>query len=133
MIINKQTENLKGTVEYLVQWHEDPITSFEDDNEFYEYENFTNLKELISAMTDEKLEDIKNHFDAKEVKIVGINFSASSNDEETSSLIMVGSNYIKGWVTTKINNDDIDNRLLINVKKLKEIIDNTLDEYPIKY
>lgn len=132
LIINKKTESVTGTVEYIVVWHEDPTSWGSDDEEFLEYEKFTNLKELLAALGHDKVEEIRKHYDAKQVKISGISFHAKSEDKETTSSVLVG-NKVQGWITVKINNEDIDNRLLMNIKKIKEITDNTLEQYPIKY
>ncbi|RNB59390.1 hypothetical protein EDM57_04405 [Brevibacillus gelatini] len=128
MNINKKTENVIGTVEYEVDFG-----YYGDEEEFLEYEKFTNLNELLTALSNDKLEEIRNHYEAKGIKVVSISFLNRSEDKETEARMMITDKKLNGWVTTKINNDDIDNRLLTNIQRMKEIIDNTLEQYPIRY
>jgi hypothetical protein len=48
-------------------------------------------------------------------------------------IAMFDNEKVQSWVTTKVNNEDIDNRVLENIQKVKQIIDNTLEGYPTKF
>jgi hypothetical protein len=143
MIINKKFKELKGLVEYEIIL-DDSRNLFnydcdcEDNIELFEYEEFSNLNEMIYAMSDDAIQAIKKHYEqeyqgVKEVKIVNIIFTTSSEDKKAQSRISVSSGSVDGWATVDINNKDVEHRLVTNLEQVKRIIDNTLEEYPIKY
>jgi hypothetical protein len=135
MIITKKLESLNGTVEYEVVFNPQHhfFNDFDDDEEIMEYKKFKNLNELLKCLSDETLEKIKADYDdVKEVVINAIIFNSKSEDGEGTAYLSV-SNGVHGWTSTKIDNTDVENRLMLNIKEVKRIIDNTLDEYPVKY
>lgn len=143
MIINKKFADLKGFVVYEVFLAEkrtifDHGCDCEDDMELTEYEDFNNLEELLLALSDKTKEDIQKHYETEydreaEVKLVNITFNAHCQDRETEARISIETVGITGWATVEINNEDIEHRLLTNLQFVKKILDNTLEEYPIKY
>jgi hypothetical protein len=143
MIINKKFVDLKGFVVYEVFLAEkrtifDHDCDCEDDMEITEYEDFNNLEELLLALSDKTKDDIQKHYETEydreaEVKLVNITFNAHSQDRQTEARMSIEQLGITGWATVEINNEDIDNRLLTNLEFVKKIVDNTLEEYPIKY
>ncbi|QYY44751.1 hypothetical protein SAMN04489735_104529 [Aneurinibacillus thermoaerophilus] len=129
MIINKTLSNLGGNVEYEI------FFGFEcecEDGGLLEYEKFTNLTELLEAVSPDKVEEIRSHYDAVEVKITGISFNTATEDREAGVSVMIGEK-VQGWVTAKFDNKDVESCLLANLEKVKRIIDNTLNEYPVQY
>jgi|GEM_PF-6686567 len=129
MIINKSIEAVKGLVEYSINFD-----GYSEEDELLEYEEFNNIKELMVALSKEKLQEIKETYhEADRIKIISISFKGTTEDKDTSFQIFLTDNEVRENVVAKIDNDDIDNRLLSNVEKIKEIIDNTLNQYPIKY
>lgn len=147
MIINKRFAELKGVVEYEVVI-EDDFNLFtydcecDDEIEVFEYERFSNLDELLVALSDSTLEQIREeHAETyananqrvEEVKITNIIFTTSSEDKKSQSRLSVSDQGVHGWSTVEVNNSDVEHRLLTNLEQVKKIIDNTLEEYPIKY
>lgn len=106
----------------------------EDEEMPFESDTFYSLEELLNKVSQTRLDEIKKEYDADKVWISCISFKTQSEDEETAADISLFEHRKSmGIISTKINNKDITNRALINIKKLKEIIDNTLEQYPIKY
>lgn len=142
MIINKKFTQLKGIVEYEIVLQEER-SLFHDcdcDEEFeiFEFENFSNLKELEIALSDETINKIKKDYEeiyssVEEVIITNIIFTNSSEDTKLQSRISVSKVGVHGWATVEIDNKDIEHRLVSNLEQVKRIIDNTLEEYPIKF
>lgn len=137
MIITKGMKSVKGYIEYSYRPHEHEIYSegiSDDDLDcMFESDTFYSLQEMLEKIKPEVLDKIKEDFDASEVYISSISFMGSSEDKETTSNIMFADTRVSGHVSTKVNNEDIDSRLLLNLGKVKQIIDNTLEQYPIKY
>jgi sensor histidine kinase regulating citrate/malate metabolism len=134
MIINKKLESLNGTVEYEVIFNpQHHFFNDSDDEEIMEYKKFKNLNDLIKCLSNETLEKIKADYDdVKEVVINSVIFDSKSEDREGSTHLSVSSG-IHGWISTTIDNKDVENRLMLNIREVKRIIDNSLDEYPVKY
>ncbi|PPB12990.1 hypothetical protein [Brevibacillus laterosporus] len=138
MIVNKSAEKFMGYIEY--SYRPDPNVCFtygftEEDEEIpFESDIFYSLEELLNKVSQTRLEEIKKEYEADKVWISCISFKTQSEDKETTADISLFEHRKSmGIISTKINNEDITNRALINIKKLKEIIDNTLEECPIKY
>lgn len=141
MIINKRVGEIKGYVTFNYEPKErfgrmfDEVT--EDDlDAMFETKKFNNLKELLS-LTDPNskvIEEIKEDYDAGRVYISHIAFEGKSEDSKTNVTLSYGlDSPTNGHISTEINNDDIDNRVLTNLKRIKEITDNALEQYPIAY
>lgn len=134
MIITKGMKQIKGYIEY--SYRPQPYVIYsenlnEDDLEnMFESDTFSSLNELLNKLKPEVLDEIKGLYDAEEVWISNISFMGKSEDGETSADIMFADSRVSGHVTTKINNEDINNRLLLNLNKVKHIIDNTIEGYP---
>lgn len=127
MIVNKNFKSLKGKIEYEVIYD----CEYEDDV-IFEYSGFNNLKGLLRKLSKEHIDSLYDEYDgASEIKVVGVTFDLK--EDETNLNLSVFEDEVNANVVTKINNDDIDNRLLLNIKAMKNIIDNTLEQYPIKY
>ncbi|MED1667008.1 hypothetical protein [Brevibacillus laterosporus] len=138
MIVNKSAEKFMGYIEY--SYRPDPNVCFtygftEEDEEMpFESDTFYSLEELLNKVSQTRLEEFKKEYDADKVWISCISFKAKSEDEETAADIsLFDRRKSMGVISTKISNKDITNRALTNIKKLKEIIDNTLEQYSIKY
>ncbi|MGG0667820.1 hypothetical protein ABE073_04740 [Lederbergia citrisecunda] len=137
MIITKGMKKIKGYIEYSYRPHSHEIfadqISDDDLDCMFESDTFFTLKEMLEKLKPEILEKIKEQYNATEVWVSNISFIAESEDKETTSNIMFADTRVSGHVATKINNEDIENRLLLNLAKVKQIIDNTLEQYPISY
>lgn len=137
VIITKGMKKVKGYIEYSYRPHSNEIftdlISDDDLDCMFESDTFFTLKEMLEKLKPEVLEDIKEQYNAAKVWISNISFMAESEDKETSSDIMFADTRVSGHVATKVNNEDIENRLLLNLSKVKQIIDNTLEQYPINY
>src|SRR5690625_5075105 len=97
MIISKGVNSVSGQVEYVVHFEQDLFCHHDDSDEFLEYENFSSLKELLNALSDEKLEEIRASFhDAERVEVAGVSFHATSEDKETTSRLHVGEKKVVG-------------------------------------
>lgn len=137
MIINKKMSQFKGIIEYSYrpsykEIRDQGIT--EDDLDcMWEADTFESLNELIDKMQESELQKIRDTFDVEDVWISNITFNGTSEDGETTAQIMFADSSKRGHLSTKIENEDINSRLLTNLEKVKRIIDNTLDEYPVKY
>jgi hypothetical protein len=129
MIINKTLSTLGGHVEYEILFGGECDC---EDEGLLEYEKFTNLTELLTAISPDKAEELRKHYDAEEVKMLGISFQTIAEDGQAGAHVMINDK-VHGWVTAKINNKDVESRLLANLEQVKRIIDNTLQEYPVKY
>jgi NurA-like 5'-3' nuclease len=141
MIINKRVEEVQGYVTFNYEPKEnfgrmfDTVT--EDDLEaMFETKRFNNLKELL-MLTDSNskvIEEIKEDYNAGRVYVSHIGFTGKSEDNKTNVTLSYGlSTPTNGFISTEINNEDIDNRVLTNLKRIKEITDNALEQYPIAY
>lgn len=84
-------------------------------------------------MRPEVIEKIKNSYDADKVWISCISFKGKSEDGKTSADISLFENSQRGHVATEIENKDITDRAFLNLQKIKQIVDNTINQYPIKY
>lgn len=136
MIISKSLGKLEGLVEYTYGYNRTfhSISEDELDDTTWDSERFNSLSELLELLSPEKVKEIQDNYDADYCLVSNITFTASSNDEsETLARVMVGVNGFQGHLSTKINNDDIESRMKLNLEKVKRIIDNTLDEYPVMY
>lgn len=147
MIINKKFADLKGVIEYEVIVS-DSFSLFnydcecEDEIEIFEYDKFSNLNELLVGLSDSRIEKIKRHYneiyansnsEVEEVCVRNIIFTTYSLDKKTQSRMSISETGVHGWSTVEINNEDIEHRLVSNLEQVKKIIDNTLEEYPIKF
>ncbi|WP_440109993.1 hypothetical protein [Paenibacillus sp. QZ-Y1] len=128
MIIAKKLDSVSGNVEYSVNFK-----GYSESEELLEYEKFSNIKELTDALSESKLKDIKDHYEADNVFVTSVSFNGHSEDKETSSRFFLTEDGVSGGVSAKIDNEDIDNRLLMNIQNIKRLIDNTLEQYPVKY
>jgi hypothetical protein len=136
MIITKGMAQVSGYIEYRYDFKYSMFTEeiTDDDRDcMYESDTFNSLSELIEKMKPEVLEGIKAQYDADEVWISCVSFKGKSKDGETTSDLSLYENKNGGHVATKIDNDDIESRLLLNLNKVKQIIDNTIEQYPVKY
>lgn len=138
MIINKSAKQFKGYIEYSYGF--DYVNRFvhgitEDDEEcMFESDTFDSLEELLEKLKPEVLDKIKEEYCADRVWVSCISFKAESEDKKTSADISLYENKkARGFISTEINNEDITDRALLNIKKIKDIVDNTLDQFPIKY
>lgn len=137
MIITKGMNQVKGYIEYSYRpqaWeiYTEGITQ-DDLDCMYESDTFHSLNEFMEKLKPEVLESIKKEYDAEEVWISNISFMGKSEDNKTSADIMFSDNRVGGHISTTINNNDIESRLLLNLNKVKQIIDNTIEQYPVKY
>ncbi|PGL14363.1 hypothetical protein CN912_06110 [Bacillus cereus] len=134
MIINKAAKEVKGNVVYSYSVKEYPFSPEIAEDDMWDNRKFKSLEELLKFTSQEVLDEMKEDLGVHRVWVSGISFEAKSEDEETQFRIaMYEDNKVQSWVTTKINDEDISNRAVTNLKKVKEIIDNTLEQYPIKY
>jgi hypothetical protein len=137
MIVTKAASKVTGYIEYSYEPDDYQIFSGEvsqDDLDcMYESDKFNSLDELLAKLQPEVLEEIKREYDAKRVWVSNISFSAQSESGDTTSNISMFTNGSRGFMSTKIENEDIESRLMLNFHKVKEIIDNTIDQYPVKY
>lgn len=143
MIINKKFAEIKGYVCYEIFLEEkrtifDHDCDCEEDFELTEYEHFASLQELDNALSLETRKEIKEQYETEynrncTIELVNVTFIASSQDKKTETRFSLDNNMVNGWATVEINNNDVENRLLTNLEQVKRIIDNTLEEYPIKY
>lgn len=135
MIIAKGFKGVTGYIEY--SYDVEDSMGFEpcehDKDTQFESDTFQNLAELLDKVSDKTLEEVRESVGAKRVWVSTITLKGKSEDGETSAELCLYDNREEGRVSTKIENKDIDNRLLVNLQKMKEIVDNTLDQYPIKY
>ncbi|WP_460291145.1 hypothetical protein [Bacillus cereus] len=133
LIINKPASNVVGNVVYSYSVKERPYSEEYTDDGMWDNRKFSSLAEMLRLLSQEELDEMKEEFGAHRVWVSGISFEAASDDEETKFRIaMYEEAKVQSWVTTKINNEDIDNRAVMNLKKVKEIIDNTLEQNPAK-
>lgn len=138
MIITKSANQIKGYIEYRYDFnpanrmiHE---ITHEDEEMMYEIDTFSSLEELLEKLKPEVLEEIRKHYEADKVWVSCISLKAvSENGETTAEITLFENKKGRGYVATKIHNEDITNRALLNIKKIKEIVDNTLEQFPIKY
>lgn len=137
MIITKGMKEINGYIEYSYRPDEATICNegiTEDDLDcMYESDTFTTLAELTQKMEPAVLEKIKNDYHAEKVWISCISFKGKSEDGETTADISMYDSKNGGHVATEIKNEDITDRAMLNMKKIKQIVDNTLEQYPIKY
>lgn len=134
MIINKPAEKFEGNVVYAYSIKEYPYSMEETNEGMWENRKFKTLNDFLKLTSQETLDEIKEDMGAHRVWIASISFSANSEDDETKVRIaMFDNEKVQSWVTSKVNNEDIDNRVLDNIQKVKEIIDNTLEGYPTKF
>lgn len=134
MIINKPAEEFEGNVVYQYSVKEYPFSQEETTEDMWENRKFKTLSEFLKLNSQEILDEIKEDMGAHRVWIASISFSAKSEDDETKMHIAMFENErVQSWVTATVNNDDIDNRVLENIQKVKQIIDNTLGGYPTKF
>ncbi|MCU5173757.1 hypothetical protein [Bacillus paranthracis] len=134
MIVNKAAKEVKGNVVYSYSIKEYPFSPEITEDDMWDNRKFKSLEELLKFTSQELLDEMKEDLGAHCVWVSGISFEAKSEDEETQFRIaMYEDNKVQSWVTTKINDEDISNRAVTNLQRVKEIIDNTLEQYPIKY
>ncbi|MED2737727.1 hypothetical protein [Bacillus toyonensis] len=134
MIINKPAEKFEGNVVYAYSIKEYPYSTEETNEDMWENRKFKTLADFLKLTSQEVLDEIKEDMGAHRVWIGSISFSAKSEDNETKMRIaMFDNEKVQSWVTTRVNNEDIDNRVLENIQKVKQIIDNTLEGYPTKF
>lgn len=127
MIVNKNFKSLKGRIEYEVTYED----MYEDDV-IFEYGGFNDLKGLLRRLSKEHIDSLYDEYDgASKIEIIGITFDLK--EEDTHLNLSINKDQVSSNISTKINNEDIDNRLLLNINSIKKIIDNTLEQYPIKY
>ncbi len=132
-MINKPASNVVGNVVYSYSVKEYPYSNEYTDDGMWDNRKFKSLAEMLRLLSQEVLDEMKEDLGAYSVWISGISFEAASDDEETKfTVAMYEDANVQSWVTTNINNEDIDNRAIMNLKKVKEIIDNTLEQYPAK-
>lgn len=137
MIVTKKMDKIMGYIEYRYDYKYSPLDGdiSEDDREcMFESDTFSTLNELLEKLSPKVLDKVKDVFGADKVWVSCISFKGKSEDGDTSSEIAVfEDNSVRGFVATKIENEDITNRALLNIKKMKALIDNTLDEHPVNY
>jgi len=136
MIVTKGMSEISGYIEYSYDYE---TTMFnrditeEDRDCMFESDTFKTLSEMLEKMQPEVLEKIKDSYEADKVWISCISFKGHSGDGETTSSLSLFENENGGHVATTISNEDITERAMLNMKKIKEIVDNTIDQYPVKY
>lgn len=137
MIINKAMKKVSGYIEYSFEPKRDPFGNngySEDDlDSMYESDTFNSIIELQEKMLPDVLNTIKEEYNAEKVWISNITFRGKSEDGETSSDIYLDERGCGGYVSTIVRNEDIDNRAVNNLRHIKNIVDNTLEHYPIKF
>lgn len=134
MIITKGMEKVSGYIEYSYDYKDNPDITDDDRESMFESDTFHSLEELLEKLQPSVLEEIKDSYDADVVWVSAISFKGESEDKETKSEIsMFSGKASRGHVATTIHNEDINNRLLLNLQHVKSIIDNTLEQYPVKY
>ncbi|WCK56987.1 hypothetical protein PP175_27745 (plasmid) [Aneurinibacillus sp. Ricciae_BoGa-3] len=138
MIIAKGAKEFNGYIEYSYGF--DSINRFihgvtEDDEEaMFERDTFHSLEEFLNKISQETLDKIKKEFGADRAWVSCISFKVKSEDGDTNADIsLFENNKVRGIISTKIDNNDITARALLNIMKIKEIADNTIDEFPIKH
>ncbi|WCF11637.1 hypothetical protein NDS46_30285 (plasmid) [Paenibacillus thiaminolyticus] len=137
MIITKDINNVSGYIEYSLAF-EEPVGSYnandnDEKDECFESDTFYSLQEFIEKISIENLNRIKESSDARDVWVSHISFKGKSEDGVTTADLNMSLKSNSGHVGTKLESEDIDNRLLLNLNKMKEILDNTLEGHPIKY
>ena len=136
MIIVKESNNVTGYIEYRYDYNKGRF-SFEeteiDPDIMYVSDTFSTLDEMLEKLKPETLEEIKKEYGADNVWISCISFKGKSKDKKTFANLSMYEDKNRGNISTEIQDDDITNRALLNIKKIKRIVDNTLNEYPIKY
>ncbi|MBP1308908.1 hypothetical protein JOD82_001928 [Paenibacillus sp. 1182] len=147
MIVTKSMDTVKGYIEYAYAYKvgmfeedtNDPDTQFESDT-------FSSLKEFLVKVSPDMIEEMRKNLGVDRVWISHVGFEATSNDGEVSSSLSMfdrrknqssifepSEKSSRGTVSVKLNNEDIESRLMENLQKVKRIIDNTLGEYAVKY
>lgn len=136
MIIAKGCKHITGYIEYSYDVKRSAFSEEPCDHEkdmMFESDTFQNLSELLDKVSAETIEKVRESLDASKVWVSTITLRGKSEDGETTSELCLYEDRNEGRVSTKIENGDIENRLLTNIQSLKKIIDNTLEEYPVKY
>ncbi len=134
MIINKPAEKFEGNVVYAYSIKEYPFSPEEANEDMWESRKFKTLSQFLKLNSQETLDEIKEDMAAHRVWIASISFSAKSEDDETKmNIALFDNDRVQSWVSATVNNEDVENRVLENIQKVKQIIDNTLDGYPTKY
>jgi len=130
MIVNKKFNEIKATVHYEIKFNglasDDEII-----DESIEVKNFEALLKYLGEFGIAKMRDVYESADS--IKVVGLTIGTEKQGETSMSIQLFGGKQFNGWATTKIENEDIESRLMTNLHQVKRIIDNTLDEYPMKY
>lgn len=137
MIITKGVTEVSGYIEYRYDYEtsiriQEEITD-EIRDSMFESDRFHSLSELLEKIKPEVLEKIKEDYNAEKVWISCIAFTGKSEDGQSSTSLSFVEDRCHGHIATEIDNKDIQERAFLNMKKIKEIVDNTLDSYPVKY
>lgn len=130
MIVNKKFNEFKATVHYEIKY--DGLAS-EDEivDESIVVKNFDALLKCLGEFGIEKIRE--EHQSADSIKVVGLTLDSEKQEETSMQVQLFRGKQFNGWATTKIENEDIESRLMTNLHQVKRIIDNTLNEYPIRY
>ncbi|ADO59672.1 hypothetical protein [Paenibacillus polymyxa] len=147
MIVTKSMDTVKGYIEYAYAYKvgmfeedtNDPDTQFESDT-------FSSLKEFLVKVSPDMIEEMRKDLGVEWVWISHVSFEATSKDGEVSSSLSMFDRRKNqnitlepfeksshGTVSVKLDNADIESRLMENLQKVKRIIDNALDEHVVKY
>ena len=130
MIINKEFEELKATIYYQITFkglaHDDEVLD--------EFVTVRTFDELLKHLGEFGIKKMKEEYDsAASIKISGIEITSDKKEDTSISVQLHSGRKMTAYATTKIENEDIENRMMTNLQQVKRIIDNTLSEYPIKY
>jgi hypothetical protein len=141
MIVTKATGKVKGYIEYSYELKREPFDrgDEEEDGTQYESDTFSTLTEMLEKLKPEVLEEVRESVGAIKVWISCISLDGKSEDGDTTAGLSLysdrkrGTDESRGHLSTKINNEDVDSRLMLNLNQIKRILDNTLEEYPVSY
>ena len=130
MIINKQFENIKVKIFYDIKY--DGLAC--DDEVCEEEVTVENLNALLLYLGDYGINKIKEeHEYADSIIVSGISIQTEKEEGVRGQMNLYKDRKFHGWVTAEVNNEDVDNRLLNNLRHIKHAVDNALEGYPIKY
>lgn len=136
MIISKPIQNVSGYVEYRYDYKQSLLTenpTDEDKETMFTGKGFNSLEELLNLIKQKELDKVKEEYEADIVLISSITFDGKSEDSKTTSQLHLCEDGNGGHVATKIENQDITDRAMLNMEVIKKIADNTLEHFPVKY
>lgn len=135
MIVTKSINEVLGYIEYSYEYKKEPFE--EDPNDpgtQYESDTFSTLHEFLQKVSPSVIEEIREQLSVERVWVSNITLRAKSEESGISAnLSMFDKGKSRAIMSATINNEDVESRLLINLQKMKEIVDNTLQDYPVKY